>query len=106
MEFSLYKVPLGVKGCCSAIGQRLKAGASTSPEQGDCALGRLCVAPPDPVALLHLPRAVFCEDLLSTCCGSCLVFNFEENWTVSCARSGGRMDLQTAQRTVCVCVCV
>lgn len=58
------QVPLGVRGRHTEIGRSLKAAAYTSPEQGGCAVGRLCGAPPDTFTLPH------CQELFPVriCC--------------------------------------
>lgn len=111
-----FQVLLGVKGCRSVISQPLKAGAYTSPEQGDCAFGRLCVAPPDTVALAH------CQELfpLQICCPPVVVLALCSTLQRSLwrkqdfqlckirreAESPNSAGIGAQNRTLWVCVCV
>lgn len=109
------QVPLGIKGCCSVIGQSLKAGAYTSPEQGGCAFGRLCVAPPDTVALPHcqelFPVQICCPPVVVLALCSTLqrsLWRKRDFQLCKIRREAGspKSAARGAQnRTLCVCVC-
>lgn len=106
------QVPLGVRGRCTWIGRSLKAAAYTSPEQGGCAVGRFCGAPPDTFTLPH------CQELFPVriCCPPVVVLaqrsTLQSLWRKCdfqlCKSRGLAGSPGTGEqiRTVCVCLCL